>query len=526
MIKKRLVSIGIPTFNRPEFLERALGIITKQTYSEIEIIVSDNCSPNDKVKEILDNYAKVDSRIKCYYQSTNIGILRNTEFVFKKATGEFFMWFSDDDWRSPEFIELMVKLLDSNSTADMAFCDFFEVNEFGYKHPKYPKSHTKYLKYFESSSRFVRLTHFLTQPSSLGKCNIFYSLFRRKALEKIDFQKISNNYVDLNMDMLIAYLMLSNSKLAIHPEALCTLTCGNKKHYLSEENYGVSWIRKALRFFKFQLNEKRLLLENSCSLKYKIYVQFIFIFKFIYELIYLIFNSLEKKKAQEFYNNNLEKINLPEVTLIAMATQNVYETLNALNYSCKGVNFGSVKLLSHFTPYGLENSSILFYRIDKLKSIDEWSYKVVYELHNYVDTKYALLIHADGFVVNPDSWRMEFLNFDYIGAPWPLPKDSFSYRDVKGQVVRVGNSVSLRSLRLMRLPSEIDMPWEHDNGFYNEDGFICVKNKHIFEAYGMKFATLEDAKYFSHEMMLPDLKGIKPFVFHKWAGSNSKYPKF
>ena len=53
--KKGLVSIGLPTYNRPENLEKALKCITNQTYKNIEIIVSDNASPNYKVQEIVEN---------------------------------------------------------------------------------------------------------------------------------------------------------------------------------------------------------------------------------------------------------------------------------------------------------------------------------------------------------------------------------------------------------------------------------------------------------------------------------------
>jgi hypothetical protein len=42
----------------------------------------------------------------------------------------------------------------------------------------------------------------------------------------------------------------------------------------------------------------------------------------------------------------------------------------------------------------------------------------------------------------------------------------------------------------------------------------------------MNFAPLDMAKYFSHEAMIPEIKGIKPFAFHKWAGSNRNYPRF
>ena len=78
----------------------------------------------------------------------------------------------------------------------------------------------------------------------------------------------------------------------------------------------------------------------------------------------------------------------------------------------------------------------------------------------------------------------------------------------------------------MDLPKAISMPWEADHGFLNEDGFISVKNRHIFEAHHMRFAPIEVARYFSHETMIPEVHGIKPFAFHKWAGSNNTYPKF
>ena len=71
-----------------------------------------------------------------------------------------------------------------------------------------------------------------------------------------------------------------------------------------------------------------------------------------------------------------------------------------------------------------------------------------------------MLIHDDGFVVNPDSWQDDFLNYDYIGAPYPLPQDNFSYRDIDGNLIRVGNSVSLRSKKLLDLPIQLDLEWK------------------------------------------------------------------
>lgn len=48
---------------------------------------------------------------------------------------------------------------------------------------------------------------------------------------------------------------------------------------------------------------------------------------------------------------------------------------------------------------------------------------MVYELGDYIETDFVMLVHYDGFIVHPELWRDEFLDYDYIGAPWPLPKE-------------------------------------------------------------------------------------------------------
>ena len=93
---------------------------------------------------------------------------------------------------------------------------------------------------------------------------------------------------------------------------------------------------------------------------------------------------------------------------------------------------------------------------------------------------------------------------------------------------RVGNSVSLRSKRLLEFPRKAELVWEKDeDGFYNEDAFLCCMNKHRIEEAGMKIAPVEVAKYFGHEHPVPEVLTVDaPFVFHKWWGRNDQYPRF
>ncbi|PKL65051.1 MAG: hypothetical protein CVV32_05760 [Methanomicrobiales archaeon HGW-Methanomicrobiales-3] len=103
--KGPLVSVGIPTYNRPEGLRRTIEGIRHQTHTNLEIIVSDNCTPGDEIQKIMTEYLKKDSRIQFYRQVENRGPLFNFEFVLAKATGEFFVWAADDDEWKEQYIE-------------------------------------------------------------------------------------------------------------------------------------------------------------------------------------------------------------------------------------------------------------------------------------------------------------------------------------------------------------------------------------------------------------------------------------
>lgn len=194
----------------------------------------------------------------------------------------------------------------------------------------------------------------------------------------------------------------------------------------------------------------------------------------------------------------ISMLRLPKVTLICLTSRDFDAHKEALDKSCEGITWGAVKLIWD----------------QSITSIDEWNYKIIYELHNYVQTPYAMLIHADGYVINPACWREDFLEYDYIGAPWPLPKDNYSYLTPTGELVRVGNSVSLRSKKVMEAPSKLGLRWRSYYGNTNEDGFLCCHNRDTLKEYGVKFAPLEVAVHFSKEHEIPENKNVETFAFH------------
>jgi len=229
----------------------------------------------------------------------------------------------------------------------------------------------------------------------------------------------------------------------------------------------------------------------------------------------------------------MSKIDLPNITLVSITSIRLNTTVKALKKSMSGINFGSVKL---FTDVDVIDNEIEVVKVPKMDLI-EYNRFVIYELHKYIDTDFALQIQDDGYVVNPDMWRDDFLHYDYIGAPWGFT----CFYDKYGQQIKVGNGISIRSKRLMELPTLKNMPWHPHDGNYNEDAQICIWNRSLFLDNGMTFAPFELAKYFSHEEKLiesfkdgkrtlitpqgVEYGDIKPFCFHNLLGgeNNAQY---
>ena len=86
--EKPLISVGIPTYNRPKELRHALKSVVSQKYKNLEIIVSDNCSPGKETQNVVKEFTDKDLRIKYYRQEENKGAAFNFKFVLEKAMGE------------------------------------------------------------------------------------------------------------------------------------------------------------------------------------------------------------------------------------------------------------------------------------------------------------------------------------------------------------------------------------------------------------------------------------------------------
>jgi glycosyltransferase involved in cell wall biosynthesis len=115
-----LVSILIPTYNRDAFLSETIDSALSQTYKDIEIIIVDNKS-SDNTWNIIQHYAKQDSRIKAFQNDSNIGIVRNWRRCVEEASGEYGKILWSDDLIAPEFLEKTIGFLKENKDVGFVF---------------------------------------------------------------------------------------------------------------------------------------------------------------------------------------------------------------------------------------------------------------------------------------------------------------------------------------------------------------------------------------------------------------------
>lgn len=123
-LKKQLkipkVSICIPAYNQVVYLQKNIDSVLSQTYTDYEIIVTDD-SPSDIVKDLIEQYQRPDI-IKYYKNDTALGSPENWNESIRRSSGEYIKILHHDDYFNGEnSLTKYVALLDNNPGADFAF---------------------------------------------------------------------------------------------------------------------------------------------------------------------------------------------------------------------------------------------------------------------------------------------------------------------------------------------------------------------------------------------------------------------
>jgi hypothetical protein len=194
-------------------------------------------------------------------------------------------------------------------------------------------------------------------------------------------------------------------------------------------------------------------------------------------------------------------LGLPDITLVAQFGTCHELTIAAVLECTKRARFAEVDLFTDRPDHpaiakigNSPHSGVCIWPAGPFKSLEDSARFSTYELPKHIDTSHALFIHYDSWVVNPSAWTDEFLEYDYVGAPW------FWFPDKN-----VGNSgFCLRSRRLM------DFMVTHADEFplaMPEDVTLCRSYRPALERHGFRFApvglagrfSFERAAYWSHD---------------------------
>jgi glycosyltransferase involved in cell wall biosynthesis len=118
---KPRVSIGVPTYKRPDSLRRTLRSIATQQFSSIEVIVGDNDAASTDSETVVEEFRNAIPHLTYRRHEHNIGGPANFMYCLDAAKGEYFMWLADDDEIfGDHYIAALVSMLDQHPDAATA----------------------------------------------------------------------------------------------------------------------------------------------------------------------------------------------------------------------------------------------------------------------------------------------------------------------------------------------------------------------------------------------------------------------
>jgi hypothetical protein len=221
------------------------------------------------------------------------------------------------------------------------------------------------------------------------------------------------------------------------------------------------------------------------------------------------------------------KKHLPNVAMLGIDCVKVGRLQRALDISSQEMEFASVKLLT-----SLSTDDPRKVEIPSINSLEEFSEFCVKDLYKYIDTDYVLLVQYDGFILNVGSWEDEFLNYDYIGAPWLVAV--WSVRDFNFPESTLGTKIvgnggfSIRSKKFLETTSRLAKEGVFKK-YHPEDVAMCVWYRDKLEANGIKFAPVDLALRFSIEGSKRiyekefGFHGLKHTDIRKWIEKNPQW---
>ena len=192
-----MISIVAPVYNVEKYLEQFIESILKQTYTEFELLLVDDCG-TDASSEICRKFEKKDNRIRVIKQPCNGGVAKARNRGIAEARGEYIMLADSDDYLASNALEVSMRLM-NETKADITYAGFYMDREGIIEKKKFRNAKRKY-SYEKAVKEHLNLHTLYGYP--WGK------LFKREILEGIkDPEDMS-----CGDDGVFSYRALSNAK--------------------------------------------------------------------------------------------------------------------------------------------------------------------------------------------------------------------------------------------------------------------------------------------------------------------------
>ena len=121
MTNKPLVSVLITAYNREEYISDAIKSVLSSTYTNFELIISDDCSKDNTV-ELAKSFEKLDHRVKVYQNKVNLGDYPNRNQAASYAIGKYIKYLDSDDIMYPHCLDVMVYCMEQFPAAGFGLC--------------------------------------------------------------------------------------------------------------------------------------------------------------------------------------------------------------------------------------------------------------------------------------------------------------------------------------------------------------------------------------------------------------------
>jgi glycosyltransferase involved in cell wall biosynthesis len=234
------VTIGMPTFNRGEFLKKSIPLVLNQSFADFEFIIYDDASI-DNTQSIVASFN--DPRIRYYRNEKNLKIPKNLNNILSKSTGEFIIFLHDHDQFKPHLIETLMDFLERNPEAGFVHPGIAFANEDGSNYEVMTSPGKGLISSEEFKQKMLMSKEF---ASPLSAC----SLVRRDMYEKTGFFYDEKYGFFSDVDLWLRMMDICNFGLIQEP--LITCTRRNDEHFCNQPNFEL--IQRICSIFGDHLN--------------------------------------------------------------------------------------------------------------------------------------------------------------------------------------------------------------------------------------------------------------------------------